>query len=248
MTSRFTDRLVVVTGAGSGIGRATAVRIVREGGHVIAADVDAVRLLELADECGTAAVTTVDGDLTDPAVVGRVVGAAGEPIDGLANVAGIMDGFMPPAEVDDGTWERVLSVNLTAVMRLTRAVLASMIAANRGAIVNVASEAVLRPSAAGAAYTASKHAVLGYTNSIAFFHGPQGIRANTVAPGPTITNIEGAIHSPYAARRAGPVMGATMPAPAVPAQVAAAITWLLSDDSANVNGALLPSDGGWSVA
>jgi NAD(P)-dependent dehydrogenase (short-subunit alcohol dehydrogenase family) len=185
MTSRFTDRLVVVTDAGSGIGRATAVHIVREGGQVVAADVDPVRLRVLADECGgKAAVTTVDGDLTDPAVVGGVVGAAGERIDGLANVAGIMDGFVPPAEVDDGTGEWVLSVNLTAVMRLTRAVLASMIAVNRGAIVNVAAEAALR---------------------------------------------------------------ATMP-PAVPEQVAAAITWLLSDDSANVNDAMLPSDDGWSVA
>jgi NAD(P)-dependent dehydrogenase (short-subunit alcohol dehydrogenase family) len=122
-----------------------------------------------------------------------------------------------------------------------------MIAAGGGAIVNVASEAALRASASGAAYTASKHALAGYTKSVAFFYGPQGIRANAVAPGPVLTNIEAAMKSTVAAGRVGPIMMATIPAPAQPERLAAAIAWLLSDDSANVNGVLLPSDGGWST-
>ncbi|MGL1567571.1 SDR family NAD(P)-dependent oxidoreductase, partial [Vibrio parahaemolyticus] len=90
-------------------------------------------------------------------------------IDGLANIAGIMDGFLPPSEVDDATWERVFAVNLTAPMRLTRAVLPRMIEAGAGSIVTVSSEAGLRGSAAGVAYTSSKHAVVGFTKSVAFF-------------------------------------------------------------------------------
>lgn len=244
---RFTGRTIIVTGAGSGIGRATATRIANEGGRVIATDVVAERLDALRSELDGFDVETVVGDVAATETIDALIAAAGEPIDGLANVAGIMDAFLPPSEVDDATWDRVFSVNVTGPMRLTRAVLPHMIAAGRGAVVNVASEAALRASAAGAAYTASKHAIAGFTKSVAFFHGPQGIRANAVAPGAVATNIEAPMRSEYAASRVGPIMQVAIPPVAQPEQLAAAITWLLSDDSANVNGAVLPSDGGWSV-
>ncbi|MCS6569025.1 SDR family oxidoreductase [Curtobacterium flaccumfaciens pv. flaccumfaciens] len=244
---RFTGRTIIVTGAGSGIGRATATRIANEGGRVIATDVVAERLDALRTELEGFAVETVVGDVAASETIDALIAAAGDRVDGLANVAGIMDAFLPPDEVDDATWERVFSVNVTGPMRLTRAVLPLMIAAGKGSVVNVASEAALRASAAGAAYTSSKHAIAGYTKSVAFFHGPQGIRANAVAPGAVATNIEAPMRSEYAARRVGPIMQTTIPPVAQPEQLAAAITWLLSDDSANVNGAVLPSDGGWSV-
>ncbi|MBT1545531.1 SDR family NAD(P)-dependent oxidoreductase [Curtobacterium aurantiacum] len=244
---RFTGRTIIVTGAGSGIGRATATRIANEGGRVIATDVVAERLDALRSELEGFAVETVVGDVAASETIDALIAAAGDRVDGLANVAGIMDAFLPPDEVDDATWERVFSVNVTGPMRLTRAVLPLMIAAGTGSVVNVASEAALKASAAGAAYTSSKHAIAGYTKSVAFFHGPQGIRANAVAPGAVATNIEAPMRSEYAARRVGPIMQTTIPPVAQPEQLAAAITWLLSDDSANVNGAVLPSDGGWSV-
>ncbi|MFJ7288070.1 SDR family NAD(P)-dependent oxidoreductase [Curtobacterium sp. NPDC098951] len=244
---RFTGRTIIVTGAGSGIGRATATRIANEGGRVIGTDVVAERLDALRTELDGLDLETVVGDVTAPETIAALLAAAGDRVDGLANVAGIMDAFLPPSEVDDATWDRVFSVNVTGPMRLTRAVLPLMIAAGRGVVVNVASEAALRASAAGAAYTASKHAIAGFTKSVAFFHGPQGIRANAVAPGAVATNIEAPMRSEYAAGRVGPIMQTTIPPVAQPEQLAAAITWLLSDDSANVNGAVLPSDGGWSV-
>ncbi|WP_182047549.1 SDR family NAD(P)-dependent oxidoreductase [Curtobacterium sp. ME26] len=244
---RFVGKTIIVTGAGSGIGRATATRIAHEGGHVIATDVVAERLDALRTELAGADVETVLGDVVAAETIDAIIGAVGDRVDGLANVAGIMDAFLPPSEVDDATWERVFGVNVTGPMRLTRAVLPLMISAGSGAVVNVASEAALRASAAGAAYTASKHAIAGFTKSVAFFHGPQGIRANAVAPGAVATNIEAPMRSEYAAGRVGPIMQTTIPPVAQPEQLAAAITWLLSDDSANVNGAVLPSDGGWSV-
>ena len=105
----------------------------------------------------------------------------------------------------------------------------------------------LRASASGAAYTSSKHALAGFTKSVAFFYGPQGIRANAVAPGAVATNIEAPMKSEYAAGRIGPIMQALMTPVATAEQLASAIVWLLSDQSANINGVILPSDGGWST-
>src|SRR3546814_1152284 len=156
-----------------------------------------------------------------------------------------MDGFLPPAELVDDVGQRVMDVNVTAIMRLTRAVLPSMIQAGHGSIFNVTSEAGLRGSAAGTAYTTSKHAVIGFTKSTAFFYTPSGVRCNAVAPGGVATNIEAPFKSQFAADRLGPFMQVNVPPVATSEELAAAITWLLSDDSTNISGAVLPSDGGW---
>ncbi len=244
---RFAGKTAIVTGAGSGIGRATALRLAREGAAVVAADISGARLEELAAEHPGPTLITVTADIATADGVQAVVAAAGGQVDALANVAGIMDGFLPPAEIDDETWDRVFSVNVTSMMRLTRAVLPIMLEAGGGAIVNVSSEASLRGSAAGVAYTASKHAVNGLTKSTAFFYKSGGIRANAVVPGGVITNIDGAFRSEQAAAVVGPVLQATLPSVATGEQVASAITFLLSDDAANINGAILPCDGGWSA-
>ncbi|MFL6183360.1 MAG: SDR family NAD(P)-dependent oxidoreductase [Actinomycetes bacterium] len=243
---RFAGRTAIVTGAGSGIGRATALRLAREGARVVAADLAADRLERLAAEVPDLDLVPVATDIATEDGAQAVVAAAGR-VDALANVAGVMDAFLPPAEVDDATWERVFAVNVTAVMRLTRAVLPLMLAAGGGAIVNVSSEASLRASASGVAYTASKHAVNGITKSTAVFYKDDGIRANAVAPGPVATNLEAPFKSQHAAGVLGPIMQTTIPPLATPEQLAATICGLLSDDASNVNGVILPSDGGWSA-
>jgi NAD(P)-dependent dehydrogenase (short-subunit alcohol dehydrogenase family) len=244
---RFTGKTVIITGAGSGIGRATASRVAREGGRVIAVDVSRERLDQLAADHADADIVTLVADITDDAGVADIVAASGDRIDGLANVAGIMDDMTPVGEVSDAVWNRVLNVNLTGTMKLMRAVLPAMQKAASGQIVNVASEAGLRGSAAGAAYTASKHAVVGLTKSSAFMYTGSGIRVNAVCPGGVATNIEAAFASPLGAERVQRAM-AILPAVAQADQLAASITWLLSDDSTNVSGAILASDGGWSAA
>ncbi|MFB2554463.1 SDR family NAD(P)-dependent oxidoreductase [Herbiconiux liangxiaofengii] len=244
---RFAGQTVIVTGAGSGIGRATASRVAREGGRVIAVDISAERLDEFAASLPDADITTVAGDITDDEAVAAIVAAAGEHIDGLANVAGIMDDMTPVGDVSDAVWNRVFAINVTGTMKLSRAVIPAMLAQGAGSIVNVASEAALRGSAAGAAYTASKHAVAGLTKSTAFMYGPSGIRTNAVAPGPTITNIEATFASPLGAERVRQAM-AILPDAVEADALAASITFLLSDDGVNVNGVVLASDGGWSAA
>lgn len=244
---RFTGQTVIVTGAGSGIGRATASRVAREGGRVIAVDVSRERLDEFVSAHDGAEVVALTADITDDGDVARIVEAAGERIDGLANIAGIMDDMTPVGEVSDAVWDRVLRVNVTGTMKLMRAVLPAMLARGSGSIVNTSSEASLRGSSAGAAYTASKHAVVGLTKSSAFMYGPSGIRVNAVAPGAVITNIQAAFNSPLGADRVRTGM-AIMPPPVTADRLAASITFLLSDDGVNVNGQNLASDGGWSAA
>ncbi len=244
---RFDGRTVIVTGAGSGIGRATASRLLAEGARVVAADLSAGRLSELAQSESSERLVTVAGDVADQSDVDRIVAAAQGRVDGLANVAGIMDGILPLAEVDDQTWDRVLAVNLTSMMRLSRAVLGPMLEAGRGSIVNVSSEAGLRGSAAGVAYTTSKHAVNGLTRSAAFYYTPRGVRVNAVAPGAVLTNIEAPFDSAFATERIAPFLQVNVPPPAQADQLAAAITWLLSDDASNVSGAIIPVDGGWAA-
>ncbi|GAA4737139.1 hypothetical protein GCM10023328_17150 [Modestobacter marinus] len=244
---RFAGKTVIVTGAASGIGRATAARIAGEGGRVIAVDINADRLQELVDSLPDAKVVPVVGDITQQADIDAIVAAAGDRIDGLANVAGINDDFSPLHETTDAMWDRVIGINLTGGFKLSRAVLPAMLARESGAIVNVTSEAGLRGNASGNAYTVSKHGVIGLTRSAAFMYGPQGIRVNAVAPGGVATGIPMAAHpSEAGSARLGPFQR-QIPSIATPEKLAASITFLLSDDSVNINGAVLPSDGGWSV-
>jgi len=218
---RFSGKTVIVTGAGSGIGKAVASRLAREGARVVAVDIAADRLAAVLPELGPEAVT-VTADLSKPDDIAAIVAAAGEHIDCLANIAGINDDTSLLHEVSDQMWSRVLGVN-------------------------IASEAALRGNASGVAYTVSKHAVVGLTRSAAFMYGPKGIRVNAVAPGGVATGIPMAgAPSAYGTDRVTPFI-ALIPGIATAAQLAASITFLLSDDGVNINGVVLPSDGRWSV-
>lgn len=245
---RFAGATVIVTGAGSGIGRATAERLLAEGASVIGSDLAAERLDELVSEVGNESLTTVAGDVGEQDHVDELVSLAGDRLTGLVNNAGIMDGFLPTAEITDEIWDAVMRVNVTATMRLMRAALPGFVERGHGRIVNISSGAGVRAGTSGTAYSASKHAVIGLTKSTALFYGHQGIRCNTVAPGSVKTNI-GSTSRPLSqwAREHLDASLKTSPPQASPEAVAASVCWLLSEDSANVNGAVVFSDGGWST-
>ena len=252
MATGLDGRSVIVTGAGSGIGRAAAVAFAAEGSKVVVADLNAEtaeKVVSEIEEAGGTAVA-VTGDLSEQAVVDRVTSTAVERfggVDVLVNNAGIMDRMSAAADVSDAEWERVIRVNLTAPFLLTRAVLPHMLKAGRGAIVNTASEAGLRGSAAGAAYTASKHGVVGLTKNLAVMYRNQGIRTNAIAPGGTATaiavDIDGEAHGP---RALGPYFG-NVGRVSEPEEQAAAIVFLASDAASNINGVVLAVDNGWSA-
>ncbi|MCS7475230.1 SDR family NAD(P)-dependent oxidoreductase [Umezawaea endophytica] len=240
---------VIVTGGGSGIGRAAALRFAAEGARVLVADLDASRAAAVVEEIGGAAVAVV-GDLGEQAVVDRVVATAVEAfggVDVLVNNAGIMDGMTATADVTDEEWDRLIRVNLTAPFRLARAVVPHMLAKGKGAIVNTASEAALRGSAAGTAYTVSKHGVVGLTRSLAIMYRKDGIRTNAIAPGATITgivaNVDPEAHGPSTLM---PYMGNFGRVSEADEQ-AAVIVFLASDEASNLNGVVLPVDNGWSA-
>lgn len=245
-TQRFSGRTAVVTGAGSGIGRAVSVRLAREGATVVAVDSSARRLEDLVAAEPLLPLFPVVADPTDEGAVVRVLAAAEGRLDVLVNAAGTMDRLESVAEVDDETWDRVFAVDVVAVMRLTRAAIPLLRVSGRGAIVNVASEAALRGSAAGAACTASQHAVAGLTRNTALMHAADGIRTNAVAPGATATGVE-ALTTPelFPGRTAAFRPGAVRTAAAE--QVAAVVVFLASDDASDVNGVVLPTGGGRSA-
>ncbi|MEU9350465.1 glucose 1-dehydrogenase [Streptomyces griseoloalbus] len=252
MTGGLNGRSVIVTGAGSGIGRAAALAFAAQGDRVVVADLNAEgagAVVQEIEEAGGTAVA-VTGDLSDQAVVDRVTATAVERfggVDVLVNNAGIMDSMSAPADVSDAEWERVIRVNLTAPFLLSRAVLPLMLAAGRGAIVNTASEAALRGSAAGVAYTASKHGVVGLTKSLAVMYRKSGIRANAICPGGTATAIavdaDRSAHGPATLAPHFVNLGRV----SRPEEQAAAILFLASDAASNINGAILPVDDGWSA-
>lgn len=247
MPSRFDGQTVIVTGAASGIGRATSVLLASEGARVVATDLSG-ELLDALHREYPDNIDPIVGDLTDPGLADAAIARCAGRIDALVNVAGIMDAFLAVGEVDDVTWERVVAVNLTAPMRLMRAALPLMMEAGRGAIVNVASEAGIKGGCAGAAYTASKHGLVGLTRNTAFLYANTGVRVNAIAPGPVETGLRPDFRSAIAAERLPALLKASISRIAAPQELAQAIAWLASADASNVNGAILPVDGGWSAA
>lgn len=244
---RYEGRTALVTGAGSGIGRATVHRLVEEGAVVLAADLSQEGLAVTASSAPRPdAVTVIVGDVADPEfapVAVDVARSATGRLDLLVNAAGILR-FEHSHEADLDAWERILAVNLTGTFRFCRAAIPDLLRDGGGAIVNVASTSSLFGHPWAAAYASSKGGVLALSKTLAVEYATQGLRVNSVCPGSIETPITGAFHLPDGAdskllrRIMSPVgMGG-------PETVAAAIAYLGSDDASHVIGAELRIDGG----
>jgi 3-oxoacyl-[acyl-carrier protein] reductase len=247
---RLDGKVGLVTGAGSGIGRASAERFAREGALVVVVDLDAESAVATAAaiEAGGGEALAVPTDVADNDAVEAMTRAALDRfgrVDVLVNNAGILDGYLPAAETPDTVWERVMGVNLKAQFLTCRALIPQMLVRSEGAIVNVASTAGLNGGNGGAAYTTSKHGVIGFTRQLCFDYARKGLRCNVVCPGAVET---GMTHEIFASGDAE-VMKAVESAPigrwAEPEELAAAIAFLASDDASFVNGAVYVVDGGF---
>jgi NAD(P)-dependent dehydrogenase (short-subunit alcohol dehydrogenase family) len=246
-------KVAVITGAGSGVGRAMANLFARNGCALGIVDVIDERIQEVASELsllGTK-VVRMKSDLSvkeEPEkMIDEMLSSLGK-IDVLCNNAGIMDGARPVADTPDDVWEKVMNINLNAPFRASRRALPTMVNQGSGVILNTASIAGLFGGVAGAAYTTSKHALIGLTRSIAAHYGAKGIRCNAMVLGGVNTNIGfgAAQPNPEGAQLLYKV-ASLMPRTGDPKEVAELALFLVSDKSKFMNGSCVVIDAGWSV-
>jgi NAD(P)-dependent dehydrogenase (short-subunit alcohol dehydrogenase family) len=258
----LTDRMAVVTGAGSGLGRAIAVMLAARGAAVAAVDLDAASAEETARMIAAAggraaafqADTSVAADI-DRAVTGAVSRLGSLEI--MVNNAGILDGYFDVDEMTEAVWRRVIDIDLTGVFLGCKRAVREMLPRGRGRIVNMASVAGLNGTGGGAAYIAAKHGVVGLTRQMAVAYSARGITVNAVCPGAIPTGLR---------QNSQQVLGPGVPdmsgrgvavseeqvRAVVPAgrrgtveDVASAVCYLAGDEAGYITGHTLVVDGGW---
>lgn len=249
---RLTDRVVIVTGAASGIGRATAERIAAEGARVLACDISAdaldVAVAEMARSVEGSEVVAHAVDVSDEIQVAATIGDAIERwgrIDGLANIAGMLRSGRTH-QTDLETWNRVLAVNATGTFLMCRAAIPHLIT-TKGAIVNASSTSTYFGHPWMAAYAASKGAIHSLTQTLAVEYCKDGVRVNAVAPGSVHSGITSTVQFPDdLTKDEGRLVRRIMSPTGFgnPEDVAGVVAMLLSDDARHITGETIRIDGG----
>lgn len=252
---RLENKVAVITGAGSGMGRAMALRFAQEGAKIVGADIaeDAVEAVAGEVRATGGVMTPLVVNVTKRDDVERMIRTATDEygaLDVLCNNAGIMDAFQGVQTLDDDTYERVMAVNVYGPMAAMRVAVPYMREHGGGSIVNTASVAGVGGGAAGAAYTASKHAVLGLTKNTAVTYAQHGIRCNAIVAGAVATNIQQSMDQTKIDQEALAAYGkwhAVVPATLASEDIADLALFLGSDEAKMINGVVLPADGGWTA-
>lgn len=252
---KLNKKVSIITGAGAGMGKAMAHLFASEGSHVVAVDIDQNRLDQLKKEVEKEgiALTTFQANMGLEADIERMVQFTVDTfgtLDILVNNAGIMDHFQPVGDLENTTYEKVMKINVDGPFKAMRAALRIFLEKGSGNIINNTSLGGLKGGVAGAAYTASKHALIGLTKNTGYMYSKSGIRCNAIAPGAVSTQISETIDmskvTPLVQDRimSGMVLN---PRTAEPMEVAKVALFLASEDASFVNGAVLVADGGWSA-
>ncbi|SMB89995.1 NAD(P)-dependent dehydrogenase, short-chain alcohol dehydrogenase family [Desulfonispora thiosulfatigenes DSM 11270] len=249
---RLEGKVVLLTGASSGMGKDMALLFAKEGAKVVAVARRKSKLDELSNEATglPGEVVALEGDVTQDADIDHMVEYTMDKykrIDVLVNNAGIIDNFTPLGELNDELWDKVLNVNLTAPMKLSRKVLSIMLNQEKGNIINISSLGGLYGSRAGTAYTASKFGLIGITKNIAYMYAEKGIRCNAICPGGVETEILSKLEpSKFGMERV--MKGATNNIRSgTGKEIANIALFLASDESSFVNGDQIVADAGWTA-
>ncbi len=247
-SARLAGKAAIITGAGSGLGLATAARYVQEGARVLVADIDEARAREACAALGDAAVPA-QADVSDAAAVDAMVAAALDAfgrIDVLFANAGIPESVKPLADVTEREFDTIIDVNLKGFFLCARAAAPAMRAAGGGSIILTASIAARRPRAGMAAYVASKSGAIGLARALAVELAPDGIRVNVINPGPAQTPMLKEFSFAPTEAEALSALGAALPLgrPIQGEDIAAAAVYLGGEESANVTGLVMNVDGG----
>lgn len=247
---RLSGKVAIVTGAASGMGKAIAELYAQEGAKVVISDMNLDGAKHVAENIqgeSIAIQTDVTSEEALQQLFDETVKTFGH-VDILVNNAGIMDGMEPVGEISNERWEKVFAVNTVSVMKSMRIAVDLFTKQGHGVIVNNISAGGLYGARAGAAYTASKHAVVGLTKNTAFMYAEQNIRCNGIAPGAVATNIGSTMTNMSQAGFNRQQLGmAINPRIGQPEEIAQLALFLGSDESSFINGQVVAIDGGWTA-
>ena len=250
---RLEGKVAVVTGAASGMGKAIAELYAKEGASVVVSDlnIEGAEVVASGIEANGGKAIAVKTNVADLNDINEMIDTAVNEfgtLDILVNNAGIMDNMGPVGDVNDESWDFIFDVNTKSVMRAIRKALPIFLDKGKGIIINTASTGGFSGAHAGAAYTASKHAVIGITKNTGFMYAQKGVRCNAIAPGATMTNISSTMKNvnEFGASRTKVTQGA-IPRIGQAEEIAGVALFLATDESSFVNGAVITADGGWTA-